>query len=94
MVKSLRISLARHVITAPCPEPIAFSAGRMVTSHMPFATPAGYPDEFPQVINARPHRKDTIATLVSQRLLFKQVTEMLEIAAQPQSAKIMIEFDK
>jgi len=84
---------ARHVITAAYMKPIELPAGAMLTSEMTITTAVGYPDEFPQVIAAMPRLKDTIATLISHSLPFDKVIEGLAIAAKPESAKVMIEFD-
>ena len=84
---------ARHVITAAYLKPIELPAGAMLTSEMTITTAVGYPDEFPEVVAAMPRLKDTIATLISHRLPFEQIIEGLNIAATPQSAKVMIEFE-
>ncbi|AMO70588.1 zinc-dependent alcohol dehydrogenase [Sphingorhabdus sp. M41] len=84
---------ARHVITAAYLKPIELPAGAMLTSEMTITTAVGYPDEFPEVVAAMPRLKDTIATLISHRLPFEQIIEGLSIAATPQSAKVMIEFE-
>jgi (R,R)-butanediol dehydrogenase / meso-butanediol dehydrogenase / diacetyl reductase len=83
---------ARHVITAAYMKPIELPAGPMLTSEMTITTAVGYPDEFPKVIAAMPRLKDKIAALISHTLPFERVLEGLEIAATPQSAKVMIEF--
>ena len=83
---------ARHVITAAYMKPIELPAGPMLTSEMTITTAVGYPDEFPDVIAAMPRLKDKIAALISHTLPFERVLEGLEIAATPQSAKVMIEF--
>lgn len=85
---------ARHVITAAYIKPVELPAGPMLTTEMTITTAVGYPTEFPDVIAAMPRLKDKIATLISHRLPFEQVIEALEIAATPQSAKVMIRFDE
>ncbi len=84
---------ARHVITAAYMKPIELPAGPMLTSEMTITTAVGYPDEFPEVIAAMPRLKDKIAAMISHRLPLDRVMEGLEIAATPQSAKVMIEFE-
>lgn len=84
---------ARHVITAAYLKPVPLPAGAMLTSEMTITTAVGYPDEFPQVIEAMPRLKDKIASLISHHLPFDKVIEGLKIAADPLSAKVMIEFD-
>ncbi len=84
---------ARYVITAAYMKPIELNAGRMLTSEMTITTAVGYPDEFPDVIAAMPRLKEKIRAMISHHLPFEKVMEGLEIAATPQSAKVMIEFD-
>jgi (R,R)-butanediol dehydrogenase / meso-butanediol dehydrogenase / diacetyl reductase len=85
---------ARFVITAAYIKPLEFPAGRMLTSEMTITTAVGYPTEMPDVIAAMPRLKDKIASLISHTLPFARVMEGLEIAATPQSAKVMIAFDE
>ena len=40
-----------------------------------------------------PRLKDKIATLISHHLPFEQIIDGLEVAAKPDSAKVMIEFE-
>ena len=83
---------ARLVITAAYMKPIEFPVGRMLTSEMTITTAVGYPTEMPEVVAAMPRLQDKIASMISHRLPFGQVLEGLEIAATPQSAKVMIAF--
>ncbi len=85
---------ARHVITAAYMKPIELPAGLMLTSEMTITTAVGYPTEMPEVVAAMPRLKERIASLISHRLPFEQVVQGLEIAASPQSAKVMIEFSE
>ena len=85
---------AKLVITAAYMKPIEFPVGRMLTSEMTITTAVGYPTEMPEVIAAMPRLKDRIASMISHRLPFEQVMEGLEVAATPQSAKVMIEFEE
>jgi (R,R)-butanediol dehydrogenase / meso-butanediol dehydrogenase / diacetyl reductase len=91
-VVSMAKKHARHVITAAYMKPIELPAGPMLTSEMTITTAVGYPDEFPDVVAAMPRLKDKIAAMISHRLPLDRVLEGLEIAATPQSAKVMIEF--
>lgn len=84
---------ARHVITAAYMKPIELPAGPMLTTEMTITTAVGYPTEMPEVIAAMPRLKDKIAALISHKLPFERVLEGLDIAAKPQSAKVMIEFE-
>lgn len=91
-VVGLAKSHARHVITAAYIKPIELPAGPMLTTEMTITSAVGYPTEFPEVIAAMPRLKDKIASLISHELPFDQILEGLEIAATPQSAKVMIRF--
>ena len=84
---------ARMVITAAYMKPIEFPVGRMLTSEMTITTAVGYPTEMPEVIAAMPRLKDKIAAMISHHLPFEQVLEGIKIAATPESAKVMIEFE-
>lgn len=84
---------ARHVITAAYMRPIELPASAMLTTEMTITTAVGYPTEMPEVIAAMPRLKDKIAALISHKLPFDRVIEGLGIAARPESAKVMIEFD-
>jgi threonine dehydrogenase-like Zn-dependent dehydrogenase len=83
---------ARHVITAAYMKSIELPAGQMLTSEMTITTAVGYPTEMPDVIAAMPRLRDKITALISHTLPFDQVLEGLDIAATPQSAKVMIAF--
>ncbi|GLK42420.1 MULTISPECIES: zinc-dependent alcohol dehydrogenase [Novosphingobium] len=85
---------ARLVITAAYMKPLEFPAGRMLTSEMTITTAVGYPTEMPEVIAAMPRLKDKIAAMISHKLPFRDVMKGLEIAASPQSAKVMISFEE
>jgi (R,R)-butanediol dehydrogenase / meso-butanediol dehydrogenase / diacetyl reductase len=84
---------ARHVISAAYMQPIELPAGPMLTSEMTITTAVGYPTEFPDVIAAMPRLENKIRGLISHSLPFDRVIDGLKIAATPQSAKVMIEFD-
>jgi threonine dehydrogenase-like Zn-dependent dehydrogenase len=84
---------ARHVITAAYLKPIELPAGPMLTTEMTITTAVGYPTEMPDVIAAMPRLRDKIAALISHTLPFDRVLEGFDIAATPQSAKVMIAFD-
>lgn len=84
---------SRMVITAAYMKPIEFPVGRMLTSEMTITTAVGYPTEMPEVLAAMPRLKDKLASLISHRMPFDQVLDGLKVAATPQSAKVMIEFE-
>jgi 2-desacetyl-2-hydroxyethyl bacteriochlorophyllide A dehydrogenase len=85
---------ARMVITAAYMKPIEFPVGRMLTSEMTITTAVGYPTEMPEVLAAMPRLKDKLASLISHKLPFEDVLDGLKVAATPQSAKVMIEFEE
>jgi len=85
---------SRMVITAAHMKPIEFPAGRMLTSEMTITTAMGYPTEMPEVIAAMPRLKEKIASMISDRLPLSQVLAGLEIAAKPESCKVMINCDE
>jgi (R,R)-butanediol dehydrogenase / meso-butanediol dehydrogenase / diacetyl reductase len=93
-VVSMAKKHARHVITAAYMKPIELPAGPMLTSEMTITTAVGYPDEFPDVVAAMPRLEKEIRSIISHHLPFDRIMEGLEIAAQPQSAKVIIEFDR
>ena len=81
------------MITAAYLKPIEVPIGRMLTSEMTITTAVGYPTEMPEVIAAMPRLKDKIESMISHRLSFDEIMKGLEIAATPQSAKVMIDFE-
>ena len=85
---------SRMVITAAYMKPIEVPLGSMLTTEMTLTTAVGYPTEMPEVVAAMPRLKEKIATLISHRYPFGQVIEALGVAGTPQSAKVMIEFEK
>ena len=74
-------------------KPIELPAGPMLTSEMTITTAVGYPTEFPEVVAAMPRLEKQIRSIISHHLPFAQILDGLKIAAQPQSAKVMIEFE-
>lgn len=84
---------AKLVITAAYMKPIEFPVGRMLTSEMTITTAVGYPTEFPDVLAAMPRLKDKIASIISHHMPFEEILDGLKVAATPQSAKVMIEFE-
>ena len=92
-VVSMAKQHARHVITAAYMKPIELPAGPMLTSEMTITTAVGYPTEFPDVVAAMPRLEKQIRSIISHHLPFAQILDGLKIAAQPQSAKVMIEFE-
>jgi len=85
---------SRLVVTAAYMKPVEVPFGSMLTSEMTITTAVGYPTEMPEVIAAMPRLKDKIASLISHRVPFDAVLDGLKIAAQPDSAKVMVHFDK
>ncbi len=60
---------------------------------MTITSAVGYPTEMNDVTNALLRVKDKAQSLISHRLPFDSVLEGLKIAATPQSAKVMIDFE-
>lgn len=85
---------ARMVVTAAIMKPVEINLGAMLTTEMTITTAMGYPTEMNDVTTALPRIKDKAQSLISHRLPFDQVLEGLKIAATPQSAKVMINFDE
>lgn len=84
---------SKLVVTAAYMKPVEFPVGRMLTSEMTITTAVGYPTEFPDVLEAMPRLKDKIASLISHHMPFEQILDGLKVAATPESAKVMIEFE-
>lgn len=84
---------ARMVVTAAIMKPVEINLGQMLTTEMTITTAMGYPTEMNDVVSALPRIKDKAQSLISHRLAFDDVLEGLKIAATPQSAKVMINFE-
>jgi (R,R)-butanediol dehydrogenase/meso-butanediol dehydrogenase/diacetyl reductase len=84
---------ARMVVTAAVMKPVEINLGAMLTTEMTITTAMGYPTEMNDVVAALPRIKEKAQSLISHRLPFDEVIEGLKIAATPQSAKVMIEFE-
>lgn len=85
---------SRLVITAAYMKPVEINLGTMLTTEMTITTAVGYPTEMPEVIAALPRLRDKVASMISHRLPLGRVLEGLQIAATPQSAKVMIHCDE
>lgn len=83
---------ARLVITAAYMQPSEIHLGAMLTTEMTITTAMGYPDEMPEVVAALPRLRAQADVLISHRMPFDRVIEALDVAADPQSAKVMIGF--
>lgn len=84
---------SRLVVTAAHSKPVPLDLGAMLTTEMTITTAVGYPSEMPDVIAALPRLRERVAGLISHRFPFDQVVEAFGMAASPQSAKVMVEFD-
>lgn len=84
---------SRLVVTAAHSKPVPLDLGAMLTTEMTITTAVGYPNEMPDVIAALPRLRDKIASLISHRYPFEKVVEAFGVAATPQSAKVMVEFN-
>jgi 2-desacetyl-2-hydroxyethyl bacteriochlorophyllide A dehydrogenase len=85
---------SRLVVTAAYMRPVEVPLGRMLTSEMTITTAMGYPTEMPDVVAAMPRLKDKILSMISHRFPLSKVMEGLQVAATPQSAKVMIDCDE
>ena len=85
---------SRMVITAAYHQSLELPAGTMLTSEMTITSAVGYPTEMPEVVAAMPRLKDKIASMISHRVPFADVIDGLKLAGTPQSAKVMVHFDK
>ena len=83
---------SRMVITAAYMKPVEINLGTMLITEMTITSAVGYPTEMKDVVAALPRLRDKVASMISHRLPFDRVLEGLEIAATPQSAKVMVTF--
>ncbi len=83
----------RFVITAAYMKPVSLHLGAMLTTEMELTTAVGYPTEMPEVVAALPRLQGKLAQLISHRFGFDDVLEGFAVAATPQSAKVMIQFE-
>jgi len=84
---------ARLVVTAAHSQPVTLDLGALLITEMTITSALGYPTEMPDVLAALPRLKDKVAALISHRFAFGDVLRGFEVAATPQSAKVMIEFE-
>jgi len=84
---------SRLVVTAAYMRPVEVPLGRMLTSEMTITTAMGYPTEMPDVVAAMPRLKDKILSMISHRFPLSKIMQGLQVAATPQSAKVMIDID-
>jgi len=83
---------ARLVVTAVYMQPATINLTGMLTTEMTITTAMGYPTEMPEVVAALPRIREKAASMISHRMPFDQVIEALGVAADPKSAKVMIDF--
>ena len=84
---------ARLVVTAAYMGPQEIDMGALLLNEMSITTAIGYPTEMPDVVAALPRIRDKAASIISHRYRFDDVIEALGVAATPQSAKVMIQFE-
>lgn len=84
---------SRLVVTAAHSKPVPLDLGAMLTTEMTITTAVGYPSEMPDVIAAMPRLREQIGSLISHRYPFDKIVEAFSVAATPQSAKVMVEFE-
>ena len=83
---------ARLVIIAAYRKTVPLDLATMLMSEMTIKTSMGYPDELKDVLNSLPRLSSKVEKLISHRLPFTDVIDAFEIAAKPDSAKVMIQF--
>ena len=83
---------ARLVIIAAYRKTVPLDLATMLMSEMTIKTSMGYPDELMDVLNSLPRLSSKVEKLISHRLPFTDVIDAFEIAAKPDSAKVMIQF--
>jgi (R,R)-butanediol dehydrogenase / meso-butanediol dehydrogenase / diacetyl reductase len=85
---------AQIVVTAVYPEPIEFNLMSFHSKELTITTASGYPGELQEVLDALPSFDEQLfATYVSHTLPFRDFAQGFELAKQPDSAKVMIDFD-
>lgn len=84
----------RMVITAAYMKPVSINLGAMLTTEIELTTAVGYPTEMPDVVAALPRLREKLGQLISHRFNFDDVLKGFEVAATPQSAKVMINFEE
>jgi threonine dehydrogenase-like Zn-dependent dehydrogenase len=84
---------AKLVVTAAYMRPIEVDMGAMLINEMTITTALGYPTELNEVVQALPRVREKAASLISHRYPFDKVIDALGVAATPQSAKVMIDFE-
>jgi (R,R)-butanediol dehydrogenase/meso-butanediol dehydrogenase/diacetyl reductase len=85
---------ARLVVTAVYMQPVALDLTSMLMTEVTMTTSMGYPTEMPEVVAALPRIREKAASMISHRMPFDQVIEALDVAADPESAKVMIDFER
>ena len=83
----------RFVVTAAYMKPVSINLGAMLTTEMELTTAVGYPTEMNDVVAALPRLQGKLKQLISHRFAFDDVLKGFEVAATPQSAKVMIQFE-
>lgn len=83
---------ARLVVTAAYMRPVEIPLGQMLTSEMSITTAMGYPTEMPEVVAALPRLQDRLRPMISHHFPLGRITEALEAARDPASAKVMVDI--
>lgn len=84
---------SRLVVTAAYMKPVEIHLGAMLTTEMTITTAVGYPDEMPEVIAAMPRLREKLEGMISHHYPLDDIIEALQVAATPQSAKVMIDIN-
>jgi (R,R)-butanediol dehydrogenase/meso-butanediol dehydrogenase/diacetyl reductase len=91
------ISMAQHharlVVTAVYPKPVEINFLDLLMRELEITTAGGYPTELNEVLQELPTIDHSLLdTYISHTFPFDRFTEAFEVAQQPGSAKVMIEF--
>lgn len=85
---------SRFVLTACHNSPVSFNLPAFLVTEMSITSAVGYPTEMPDVIAALPRLREKLAGFITHRFAFDDVLEGFKAAADPQSTKVMIQFEK
>lgn len=83
----------RYVVVASYRAKVELDLHMMLTSEMTITTSVGYPGELEEVLSLLPALGKALEPMISHRFPFAEVIPAFDIARQPGSAKVMIQFD-
>lgn len=83
---------ARIVVLAAYPGEVPVNLSHLLSAELTLTAALAYPTEMPEVIAALPRLRAEAASLISHRFALDDAIEAFAVAASPQSAKVLIEF--